>query len=98
MKKIIIVGALSAFLMACSSKPVQQSNIPLDMQAVQDYQQRVATGNTVDRKAVKEDNQELNQSDKYPKRVYQQVQPVIYPSIGVGMGYGHYRHRHYHHW
>lgn len=41
MKKLILI-ALPTLLAACST-PVQQSSVPMDMQAVADYQHRVAT-------------------------------------------------------
>ncbi|VEI44842.1 Uncharacterised protein [Actinobacillus equuli] len=89
------------FVAAACSAPEQQSTVPMDMQAVAEYQQRVASGNTVSEKQKQrvaqqiEPDEPLNQSDKRPKVVRQVVrEPVIYPSIGIGYGY----HRHRHHW
>ncbi|HDL3364620.1 TPA: hypothetical protein PW400_002320, partial [Mannheimia haemolytica] len=47
MKKLILLG-LSVALTACST-PQQQSTVPMDMQAVQDYHQRVINKQTVDK-------------------------------------------------
>lgn len=99
MKKLLLC-ALPLAITACST-PVQQSTVPIDMQAVQEYQQRVASGNTVSVQQKQrvaqqvEPDEPLNQSDRRPK--VRQVQPVIYPSIGVGYyhGKGHF---HRHHW
>ena len=99
MNKLVLL-ALPLAITACST-PVQQSTVPMDMQAVAEYQQRVASGNTVSEKQKQrvaqqvESDEPLNQSDKRPKVVRQVVrEPVVYPSIGVGYGY----HRHHHHW
>lgn len=92
MKKLILI-ALPTLLAACST-PVQQSSVPMDMQAVADYQHRVATKQTVNPNE-KPNDEPLNQSDKRAKStVTQSVRPVIYPSIGVGYhhGFGRYRH------
>lgn len=97
MKKLMLL-ALSLVTVACSA-PEQQSTVPMDMQAVAEYQQRVTSGNTVSEKQKQrvaqqiEPDEPLNQSDKRPKVVRQVVrEPVIYPSIDVGYGY------HRHHW
>ncbi|WGE35026.1 hypothetical protein NYR62_05140 [Actinobacillus genomosp. 1] len=99
MKKLVLL-TLPWVVVACST-PVQQSTVPMDMQAVAEYQQRVASGNTVSEQQKQrvaqqvEPDEPLNQSDKRPKVVRQVVrEPVIYPSIGIGYGY----HRHRHHW
>lgn len=92
MKKLILI-ALPTLLAACST-PVQQSSVPMDMQAVADYQHLVATKQTVNPNE-KPNDEPLNQSDKRAKStVTQSVRPVIYPSIGVGYhhGFGRYRH------
>lgn len=90
MKKLILLG-LSVVLSACST-PQQQSTVPMDMQAVQDYHQRVTTKQTVD-KDMKQNDEPLNQSDKRLKSMGYSINPVIYPSIGVGyhQGWGRYR-------
>ncbi|WGE42588.1 hypothetical protein NYR75_01625 [Actinobacillus equuli subsp. haemolyticus] len=99
MKKVMLLAL--PFVAAACSAPEQQSTVPMDMQAVAEYQQRVASGNTVSEKQKQrvaqqiELDEPLNQSDKRPKVVRQVVrEPVIYPSIGIGYGY----HRHRHHW
>ncbi|WP_150539535.1 hypothetical protein [Actinobacillus vicugnae] len=99
MKRLTFI-ALSLVVAACATPP-QQSSVPLDMKTVAEYQQRVASGNTVSAKQKQrvaqqvEADEPLNQSDKRPKVVRQVVrEPVIYPSIGIGYGY----HRHRHHW
>ncbi|WGE69673.1 hypothetical protein NYR78_01685 [Actinobacillus equuli subsp. haemolyticus] len=99
MKKVMLLAL--PFVAAACSAPEQQSTVPMDMQAVAEYQQRVASGNTVSEKQKQrvaqqiESDEPLNQSDKRPKVVRQVVrEPVIYPSIGIGYGY----HRHRHHW
>lgn len=91
MKKLIL--CLAPFLVVACSTPQQQSTVPLDMKAVQEYQQRITSGNTVD-KNTPSNNEPLNQSDHKPKVVYQRVPTAIYPSVGVGYGWGH-RHHHY---
>ena len=47
MKNIMLFGTILA-LSACSL-PQQQSSVPMDVQAVQAYQQRINTKNTVDK-------------------------------------------------
>ncbi|QIW16597.1 hypothetical protein A4G20_09765 [Pasteurellaceae bacterium RH1A] len=89
MKKLLLILAPALLLTACAT-PTQTSSVPMDMKAVEDYNRRVATGNTVtERPAYKQENWELNQSDRQPK---QQARPVyhprIYPSIGVHRGWG----------
>ena len=93
MKKIIVV-TMSVALVACST-PVQQSTVPMDTQAVHDYQQRIISKQTVD-KNNKQNDEPLNQSDRRSKStVVTPVRPVIYPTIGVGYhhGWGGYRYR-----
>lgn len=88
MKKSILL--CSVVLAACSS-PEQQSSVPMDMKTVQEYQQRVASGNTVNPRA-KQDEQELNHSDRVKKvEVHHHYhQPRIRPSIGYYHGFGGY--------
>ena len=86
MKKVILC-AISGVLVACSS-PTQQSSVPLDMQTVQDYQQRVMSAKT----NTKGEHWELDKSDKRPKVVVlERRKPRIYPSMHYGYGWG----RHY---
>lgn len=88
MKKLILL-AIPFVLSACAT-PEQQSTVPMDMKAVQDYQHRVATGNTVDKKHP-EAQEALNQSDRRAKStVHYGAAPVIYPVIHYGYGYGHW--------
>lgn len=98
-KKVTLLFSMvisSLFVTACST-PTQQSSVPMDMKAVQDYQQRVASGNTVSPTA-KEEAQELNQSDKAQKvKVYYHTPRArLYPSLyyqggyGLGLGLGYY--------
>jgi hypothetical protein len=93
MKKIIAISA--ALVLTACAKPAQhyQSNIPLDMQAVHEYEQRVANGKTAPKaKVMPEAPQPLNQSDRAPK-VRHTSTPIIYPSIGIGYHHG-WRHHH----
>lgn len=82
MKKMILC-TMSVLLAACSS-PVQQSSVPMDMAAVQEYQQRVASGKT----NTQAEHWELDQSDKRPKVVVVERRPRMYPSIHYGYGWG----------
>lgn len=86
MKKLLLT--LAPFALVACSAPEQQSSVPMDMQAVQDYQYRVSTGKTID-KNNPATNEALNQSDNRPKVVAVPVAPRIYPSVG----YGWSRHR-----
>lgn len=93
---LIMSMAISSLLLSACSTPTQQSSVPMDMKAVQEYQQRVASGNTVSPTA-KEDAQELNQSDKAQKvKVYYHMPRRLHPSLyyqggyGLGMGLGYY--------
>ncbi|WGE32342.1 hypothetical protein NYR60_01620 [Actinobacillus genomosp. 2] len=96
MKKLVLL-ILPLLVTACST-PVQQSTVPMDMQAVAEYQQRVASGNTVSEKQKQrvaqqiEPDEPLNQSDK--RRSNTKVihhYPRVYPSVGYHWGH---RHRH----
>lgn len=96
MKKYLLISVVLG-LAACAKPPMQPSAIPLDNQAVVDYQQRVANGKAVKKvKLAEEAPQPLNQSDRTPKVKTITTQPVIYPSIGIGYhrGWGHIHHRH----
>lgn len=81
MKKFVLCFA--PFVLAACSAPEQQSSVPMDMQAVQDYQYRVSTGKTID-KNNPSNNEPLNQSDSRPKTIYVPTAPRIYPSVGYG--------------
>lgn len=85
MKKLLLLCA--PMVLAACAQPVQTSSVPMDMQAVADYNQRVATGNTVNTKQ-KKDEWELNASDRQPKtKIYVYPQPYIYPRVHLGYGY-----------
>lgn len=74
MKKLLL--STLVLLSACSA-PSQQSSVPLDMKTVQEYQQKIRSGNTVNPTA-KEDDKDLNHSDRVLKvKVY--PQRAIYP-------------------
>lgn len=85
MKKMILC-AMGVLLAACSN-PVQQSSVPMDMAAVQEYQQRVASGKT----NTQAEHWELDQSDKRPKVVVVERRPRMYPSVHYGYGNKHPR-------
>lgn len=85
MKKWIL-PALPVLLAACST-PVQQSSVPMDMKTVEEYQQRVASGQTVEAKQT--DKWELDKSDKQEKVVViERRAPRVYPSLHYGYGWG----------
>ncbi|MCU0107272.1 hypothetical protein E5343_08955 [Rodentibacter caecimuris] len=97
MKKLLITCPI-LFLVACSSQQVVQQDTGIyDMKTVQEYQARVASGNTVTAeqkaKAAKDisDPIKMNASDSRQRVIYQRT-PVVVPSIGFGY------YRGYHHW
>ncbi|OOH90570.1 hypothetical protein BMT54_04645 [Pasteurellaceae bacterium 15-036681] len=96
MKKVVLC-AVPVALAACSSS-VQQSTAPMDMQAVQEYQQRVASSVSnkanAQQKAQKEGEWQLNQSDNKPKVVQVYSRPRVYPSVHYGYGWGRYGRHH----
>ncbi|MDO4430494.1 MAG: hypothetical protein Q4B95_04230 [Lonepinella koalarum] len=93
MKKFLFISS-ALFLTACSSQPEgMQSNIPLDLKSVADYQAQVSSGNTIPVSQRKQTSavveHPLNASDSKPKTIYRRVQtPVI---ISPSIGYGYYR-------
>ncbi|MEG9475075.1 hypothetical protein QMO40_09805 [Mannheimia bovis] len=91
MKKIMLL--VSSIVITACSTPAQQSTVPMDMQAVHDYQQRILTKQTVDKNA-QPNNEALNQSDRRSKSTIYPIRPVIYPSIGVGYHHG-WRHKYW---
>ncbi|QNS15003.1 hypothetical protein [Mannheimia bovis] len=91
MKKIMLL--VSSIVITACSTPTQQSTVPMDMQAVHDYQQRILTKQTVDKNA-QPNNEALNQSDRCSKSTIYPIRPVIYPSIGAGYHHG-WRHRYW---
>lgn len=89
MKKLVL--SMMAMALAACSAPVQQSSVPMDMQTVQEYQQRVANAQNNIRSAEKQsDFWVLNQSDNKPKIVVVH-QPSVYPSAYYGYGNKHPR-------
>ncbi|AUI65255.1 MULTISPECIES: hypothetical protein [Glaesserella] len=92
MKKLILC-MMPLVITACST-PTQQSTVPMDMKAVQEYQQRVATGKTVTANSSESEEWELNQSDREPKvKVYRSYPyPRVYPTIGYHHGWGRGHH------
>ena len=94
MKKLISIAALSV-LTACTA-PQQASTIGngaamYDMNAVQDYNARVTSGNTVTArekaKVAQRDSvpNEMNASDHRSKHTgYSRIPVAIMPSVGVG--------------
>lgn len=90
MKKLVLI-AMALGIVACSN-PVQQSSVPMDMQAVQEYQQRVSNART-NQQAIQNEHWDLNQSDRRVKVVVEH--PRVYPSVHYGYyGWGKH-HRHY---
>lgn len=77
MKKIIL-AALPLVLAACTSTPTQQSSVPMDMKAVQEYQAKVASGKTVNPNA-KQDDRDLNHSDRTQTIKIYNYGPRYYP-------------------
>ncbi|WP_109078148.1 hypothetical protein [Aggregatibacter kilianii] len=97
MKKLLLILVVGGCLTACSSKAPQANRAPLDTQAVEAYQAKVYSGNTVSKKYQVKDNKPednvLNASDSEPKAViYRERQPrfVVAPSIGYYRGWHHW--------
>lgn len=89
MKKWLLCGAAS--LLAACSTPIQQSSVPMDMRAVEDYQQQIQ--NAQSGKAAADKVWELNQSDKRPKvtKVVVHSRPYLAPTVYYGWGrHGYY--------
>lgn len=94
MKKLLFTLVPAAFVLAACSTPPQQSTVPMDMKTVQEYQQRVSSGNTVAPNA-QPNTEALNQSDHRKAQrvdIYHHESPRIRPSIGYHYGRGGYRH------
>lgn len=92
MKKVLFIASV-LFLVGCSTpSDTTQSNVPLDLKSVAEYQAQVSSGNTVpaaQRKQTQTVEHPLNSSDTRPKAVYQRVQtPII---VSPSIGYGYYR-------
>lgn len=98
--QILLIFYIGALLSACSA-PQQTRTAPLDMQTVNDYNDKVYSGNTVPPAQrinhPKQTEIPLNSSDRQPKRkMLERVQPhiILVPSIGYyGRAgyYGYYR-------
>lgn len=76
MKRILL--AVLPFAFAACSTPTQQSTVPMDMKAVQEYQAKVASGKTVNPNA-KQDDQDLNHSDRTQTIKIYNYGPRYYP-------------------
>lgn len=90
--KLIFSILLLALLNACSSQPVQQAT-HFDMQAVNEYDAKVSSGNTVpanQRKAPQVVDNPVNQSDYRIKEMRNRPNVVLIPTISYG--YGHWHH------
>lgn len=85
MKKYLL-PIISSFIIVGCSLPKQESTVPMDMKTVQEYQQRVASGNTVSDQNY--DESDLNHSDKVVKINVYNNYPRVYPSIGYHHGWG----------
>ncbi|BFU59381.1 MULTISPECIES: hypothetical protein [Rodentibacter] len=100
MKKLLMTFPI-VFLVACSSTQPQQDNGIYDMKTVQEYQARVASGNTVtaEQKANAardiDDPIKVNASDSRPKVRYRQSVPVV---VMPSVGFGYYRGYHHRYW
>ncbi|QIM63442.1 hypothetical protein A1D29_09180 [Pasteurellaceae bacterium Orientalotternb1] len=91
MKKIVL-ALLPCIVSACSTS-THQSSVPMDMKAVEEYQQKIASGKTVD-PAAHFDDSDLNHSDRKPKvqvyHYYERV-PVLVPHMGYERAWGNPR-------
>ena len=98
MKKIVFVTCAILGLAACASQPEQTGGV-YDMKAVQEYNARVTSGNTVtqaqkDKVASQVDtNLKLNASDNKVKIRVRSALPVIpvVPSVGYHYNYHYFR-------
>lgn len=85
MKKALLV-LFPVVLSACST-PQPQSSVPLDMQTVQAYQQRIASPQTNHHS----NHWDLNKKEVEPKViVIEHRSAKIRPSLHFGHGYHHY--------
>ena len=99
-RQILAIFCACFWLSACSA-PEQTRTAPLDMQTVNEYNNKVYSSNTVPReqrtKNPKTVEIPLNSSDYEPKaKVMEQAKPriILAPSIGY---YHRYGYRGYHH-
>ncbi|WP_293731039.1 hypothetical protein [uncultured Actinobacillus sp.] len=94
MKQKILISLFS-ILTACTT-PQNQPKAPLDMQAVQEYNAKVYSGNTVPlaerMKSPKQVDTPVNQSDQQSRKSpVMRVNPNIAVGVGYGRGYCHHR-------
>lgn len=94
MQKLLSIVCVTLFLSACTSPRQTTNNTPLDMQAVNAYQAKVHSGNTVPAKYKvvnpKPTDNVLDASDSTPKmKVYYKRQPsvIVEPSFGYYRGW-----------
>ncbi|OOF67334.1 hypothetical protein [Rodentibacter caecimuris] len=94
MKKILTALFLIGGLVGCSSKSQEiTDNGIYDMKAVQDYQTRIKTGNTVNSKQKLTEfsppDLKVNASDSQLKATVTRSIPVVVPQIGIGYYHGY---------
>ena len=89
MRKIVFVSCVILGLAACSSQPEQTGGGVYDMKAVQEYNARVTSGNTV----TQAQKNKLNASDNKVKIQVRSSLPVIpvVPSVGYHYNYHYFR-------
>ncbi|TCP92162.1 hypothetical protein EDC44_1254 [Cricetibacter osteomyelitidis] len=103
MKKLSLTTLLFALLLTvgCTSQPKNQPQMALDMKTVNEYNAKVASGNTVPpsqrNKAQKEVDYPLNASDSRPRA---QTTRVSQPNIAIVPSFGYYHHsgRYWRYW
>lgn len=99
MRSVVLIAFAVLGLSACSSQSEQTGGGVYDMKAVQEYNARVTSGNTVtqaqkDKVASQVDtNLKLNASDNKVKTRVRSSLPVIpvVPSVGYHYNYHHFR-------
>ncbi|AKD38013.1 hypothetical protein I926_03425 [Pasteurella multocida subsp. multocida OH4807] len=97
MKKLIVLSA-GILLIGCTQQ-MPQGNVQMDMKTLQEYNQRVSSGNTVpaDQKQAysKEVDHELNASDSRPKvqtrTIYRPTPMMFLPSVSYRYNYNYNR-------
>ncbi|AKU63111.1 hypothetical protein ADJ80_04755 [Aggregatibacter aphrophilus] len=94
MQKLFPIIGVALVLSACTSPKQTTNNAPLDMQAVNAYQAKVNSGNTVSTKYKvvdpKPTDNVLDASDSVPKmKVYYERRPsiIVEPSFGYYRGW-----------
>ncbi|NYA27086.1 hypothetical protein [Haemophilus haemolyticus] len=99
MRSVVLIAFAVLGLAACSSQSEQTGGGVYDMKAVQEYNARVTSGNTVtqaqkDKVASQVDtNLKLNASDNKVRTRVRSSLPVIpvVPSVGYHYNYHHFR-------